>query len=215
MRESAVIFDFNGTLFWDSKYQELSWLDYLEKHNIDLSQEEINLYIHGRNAKDTFEYIFKKEFSGEEIMQLVEEKEILYRAECSKHSIKLAPGAVDLLEYLTNNKIPTAIATASGKTNVDFFIEKFQLLKYFDRKHIIYDDGNIRGKPDPDLFLKAINILSVNPQDTTIFEDSVSGIEAAKKCKVKNVVLVNSMNDKIDNELVTIKNFYEFNRELL
>lgn len=76
MRESAVIFDFNGTLFWDSKFQELSWLEYLEKHNIDLSQEEINLYIHGRNAKDTFEYIFKKEFSREEIMQLVEEKEI-------------------------------------------------------------------------------------------------------------------------------------------
>ena len=132
MKKGGVIFDFNGTLFWDSEYQESSWDEYLKTHDIKLTKSQKKEYIHGRNGKDTFEILFNRKLNDLEVHQLVEEKEILYREECLKHKMELAPGAKSLLEYLKNKEIPMAIATASGKTNIDFFIEKFNLLAYFE-----------------------------------------------------------------------------------
>ena len=215
MIKCAAIFDFNGTLFWDSHYHSKSWYDFLDAYDIQLSSEDINHHIQGRNAKDIFEFIFKREFSKAELDQLVEEKESLYREECLQNGMALALGAIELIQYLKDRKIPIAIATASRKTNVEFFIEHFELLTYFNRDNIIYDDGKSKGKPHPDLFLKAIKSLSVNPENVTIFEDSIAGIEAAKRCSVKNVVLVNSSTSNNDKKVISISDFSDFDRGLL
>jgi HAD superfamily hydrolase (TIGR01509 family) len=188
----AAIFDFNGTLYWDSHHQEDSWDECLAEKGIFLSKEEKDLHIHGRNGKDSFEYIFKTSFSAEEVSALVEEKEVYYRRACLREEMKLAPGAVDLLRLLRRNNVPMAIATASGKSNVDFFIDRFSLLDYFQLSSIIYNDGRIPGKPNPDLFLKAMDSMSVLPQEAIIFEDSVSGILAAERSQAGKVVVVDS-----------------------
>lgn len=151
-----------------------------------------------------------------EVQKYTEEKEIIYRNECLKHKMELAPGAKGLLEYLKAQKIPMAIATASGKTNVDFFIDKFNLLDYFTEEHIIYDDGTIKGKPHPDLFEKAIHRLSVKNSKSIIFEDSFSGIQAAINCKVATVIIVNSTKGNYaEFEFPIIEHFDEFDRNLL
>lgn len=175
IQKGGVIFDFNGTLFWDSAYQESSWDEYLAIHHIKLTPAQKKEYIHGRNGKDTFEILFNRTLQDSEVYDLIEEKEVLYRKECLKHKMELAPGAKSLLAYLKSNEIPIAIATASGKNNVDFFIDRFNLLAYFELEHIIYDDGLIKGKPNPALFEKAINRLGVSKESSIIFEDSYSG----------------------------------------
>ncbi len=216
MKKGGVIFDFNGTLFWDSEYQESSWDEYLSKYKINLSEKQKKEYIHGRNGKDTFEIIFNRKFTSEEIHNLEEEKEIIYRSECLKHEMQLAPGAESLINYLKKQGIPIAIATAAGKSNVDFFIDKFNLLKYFKEEHIIYNDGSIRGKPNPDLFELAIDKLKVSKEKTIIFEDSFSGIQAALNANVKEVIIVNSTGEKYKEfNLPVINHFDEFDRELL
>lgn len=216
MKNGGVIFDFNGTLFWDSEYQEISWDKYLETHNIYLSTAQKKEYIHGRNGKDTFEILFKRKLSDIEVEHLTEKKELIYRNECLKHEMKLAPGAIKLLNYLKSEEIPIAIATASGKTNVDFFIEKLNLLDYFVEENIIYNDGKIKGKPHPDIFEKAIYKLGVRNLESIIFEDSFSGIQAAINCKVAKVIIVNSTNENYsDFELPVIEHFDEFDRNIL
>lgn len=216
MEKGGVIFDFNGTLFWDSEYQETSWDKYLQTHNINLTKAQIKEYIHGRNGKDTFEILFKQKLNDLEVQQYTEEKEIIYRNECLKHKMELAPGAKRLLEYLKKLEIPMAIATASGKTNVDFFIDKFNLLDYFAEEHIIYNDSIIKGKPHPDLFEKAIHRLGVKKTESIIFEDSFSGIQAAINCKVATVIIVNSTRENYaEFKLPIIEHFDEFDRNLL
>ena len=216
MQTGGVIFDFNGTLFWDSEYQEISWDKYLETHNINLTMAQKKVYIHGRNGKDTLEFLFKRKLNDLEVEQYTEEKELLYRKECLKHDMKLAPGAISLLNYLKAQKIPMAIATASGKTNVDFFIEKLNLLDYFTEEHIIYNDGKIKGKPHPDIFEKAICKLGVRKSESIIFEDSFSGIQAAINCKVANVIIVNSTKQNYSEfKFPVIEHFDEFDRKLL
>lgn len=201
MTNGGVIFDFNGTLFWDSEYQEIAWDKYLETHNIQLTTAQKKEYIHGRNGKDTLEFLFKRELNDSEVEQYTEEKELIYRDECLKHEMRLAPGAETLLNQLKTKGIPIAIATASGKSNVEFFINKFNLLHYFTEEHIIYNDGKIRGKPHPDIFEMAIKKLDVNRSESIIFEDSFSGIQAAINSKVGNIIIVNS----------TKQNYSEFN----
>lgn len=216
MKKGGVIFDFNGTLFWDSEYQESSWDEYLKTHNIKLTKSQKKEYIHGRNGKDTFEILFNRKLNNLEVHQLVEEKEILYREECLKHKMELAPGAKSLLEYLKNKEIPMAIATASGKTNIDFFIEKFNLLAYFELDHIIYNDGSTKGKPNPDLFEKAIQRLGIKRENSIIFEDSYSGIQAAINCKVSTVIIVKSTEEEYKSfDLTTISHFSEFDKHCL
>jgi HAD superfamily hydrolase (TIGR01509 family) len=216
MKNGGVIFDFNGTLFWDSEYMEASWDKYLEIHHIFLTKAQKRAYIHGRNGKDTLEYIFKRELSELEVEVYTEEKELMYRNECLKHEMKLAPGATELLDYLNERNIPISIATAAGRSNVDFFIEKFNLLDFFAEEYIIYNDGKIRGKPHPDIFELAIRKLGVKRSESIIFEDSLAGIQAAIKCKVANVIIVNSTNDNYtDFNLPVIKHFDDFDRNLL
>jgi HAD superfamily hydrolase (TIGR01509 family) len=130
--------------------------------------------------------------------------------------MELAPGAKELLEYLKTQNIPMAIATAAGKSNVDFFIDKFNLLDYFTEEHIIYNDGTTKGKPHPDLFEKAIQRLGVNKAQSIIFEDSFSGIQAAINCNVASVIIVNSTKGNYaEFELPIIEHFDEFDRNLL
>lgn len=214
MAEKGVIFDFNGTLFWDTAYQESSWDEYLLTKNIVFSDREKQEYIHGRNGRDTFEYIFKRSITDEEIEELTEEKEIIYRQKCLSNIMEFAPGAISFIEYLMANEIKMAIATASGKKNVDFFIEHFDLLRYFREDHIIYNDGKARGKPFPDLFNNAIRVLGIAREQITIFEDSTSGIDAANNAGVGNIVIVNSANKNVAqyNHQV-IRHFDEVERE--
>jgi HAD superfamily hydrolase (TIGR01509 family) len=216
MKNGGVIFDFNGTLFWDSEFQETAWDKYLLSHQLNLTLAQKKEYIHGRNNKDTLEFIFKRELNELEVEKYSEEKEVVYRNECLKHRMQLAPGSVELLRDLKARGIPMAIATASEKSNVDFFINKLNLLDYFAEEHIIYNDGTIKGKPHPDIFEKAIGKLGVNAWESIIFEDSFSGIQAAINSKVANVIIVNSTKENYsDFKFPIIKHFDEFDRDLL
>ena len=214
MQKYGVVFDFNGTLFWDTKLQNDSWDHFLHKYGFNLDEEQKNKYVHGINAKDTFEYLFKRYLSVDEVYNYTEEKEVVYREMCLESGMELAPGAKDLIEYLLTNNVKIAIATASAKNNVDFFIEQFDLLRFFKPENIIYNDGTLRGKPHPDLFTKAIKVIGVPANRVTIFEDSLAGVEAAKNSGAGNVVIVNGSSDIFKSyNYQIINHFNQFSRK--
>ena len=61
---------------------------------------------------------------------------------------------------------------------------------------IVYSDGTIPGKPNPDIFLIAADKLNLHPQDCVVFEDALSGIEAAYRAGIGKIIAVTSMEDK-------------------
>ena len=93
-----------------------------------------------------------------------------------------------MLNDLVKYAIPHTIATASGKKNVDFFIEYLELARWFDTEKIMYDDGQISGKPAPDLYLSAAENLKLSPEFCVVVEDSQSGIQAAHAAGIGWVV---------------------------
>jgi beta-phosphoglucomutase len=108
--------------------------------------------------------------------------------------LKLAPGVEEFLNFLTKKGIEFTIATASGIENVRFFFEYLGLSRWFDYSKVVYNNGIIKGKPDPEIFITAMKIMNAVPARTVIFEDSETGIKAALASKPGMVIHINSIN---------------------
>ncbi len=187
----GIIFDFNGVLWWDNHLQELSWREFSAKiRGTPLSDEEMAVHMHGRNNQYLQEYLAGRPVTGQELEQLIEEKEIAYRQLCltQGENFKLSPGAIELLDFLVEHHIPHTIATASGKSNLDFFIEHLKLGQWFNLNQIVYDDGSRPGKPAPDIYLQAAKNLDLSPAECVVVEDSHSGIQAAHAAQIGWIV---------------------------
>ncbi len=190
--KKGVIFDFNGTLLWDTHLHNRAWNTFLEKHGFSLSDEEKHQRIHGRLNSEILTDLFGDDLADGEIHRYTLEKEYEYQRLCIEQNLSLADGVVSLFESLKKRGIPFVIATASGIENIEFYRKRFDLDKWFLQEHIIYNDGTMRGKPCPDLFRKALSTLGLRGEDTVIFEDSISGIKAAEAVNASQIIIVNS-----------------------
>ena len=190
----AVLFDFNGTLFFDGALQENAWRTYLAQLiGRPVTDEEFVEHIHGRSAAATFTYFLGRTVSQPEAAALEEQKELIYRALCLQSpDFHLEEGVTDFLLALKARCIPYTIATASALGNVRFFFEHLHLDRWFDFDKVVYSDGSLPGKPAPDLYLKAAELLHADPARCFIFPDAKSGILAAKNANACKVVGVTS-----------------------
>ena len=220
MQYKGIIFDFNGTLFWDSKKHLEAWREFSKRvRSYPFTDDEMRKYMFGRTNEDILAYLLGEKPSPELVSQLGKEKEAVYRQMCrdDAENTHLAPFAADFLDYLKDNNIPMTIATMSDKDNVDFYIEEFNLEKWFSIDKIVYDDGNINGKPAPDIYEKAAANLGLAPQDCVVVEDALSGIESAYNAKIGKVVAIASLepvsyykNIPVVDEIIT--DFSDFNK---
>lgn len=193
MSIKGVIFDFNGTLLWDTQLHNKAWDMFLNQHGISLSDEEKHQWIHGKLNSEIMMNLFDNKLTKEKMDQYILEKEEIYQRMCTElDDFSLAEGTIALFEELKEREIPFAIATAADLVNVEFYIKTFNLYKWFKRESIIYNDGTVRGKPFPDIFLKALDVLEIEGKEALIFEDSISGIKAAEAAKAGKIVIVNS-----------------------
>lgn len=196
MMYKGIIFDFNGTLFWDSEKHLEAWREFskrLRPH--PFTDEEMRDYMFGRTNEDIIAYLIGKKPSKEMVDTLGQEKEAVYRQMCRNDAknTHLAPYAEEFLDWLKENNIPRTIATMSEKSNVDFYIKEFNLEKWFDIDKIVYSDGAIKGKPAPDIYEIAAGKLGLKPQECVVVEDAVSGIEAARAAGIGKIVAIASM----------------------
>ena len=179
----GIIFDFNGVLFWDSPLHERAWREFSTiLRGFPLTDEEFVYQVHGRNNRHILQYLLGSRFQTENWQALSHQKEEIYQQYvlAEKENYPLSLGAVELLDFLVAHNIPHTIATASEKENVDFYIEHLELVRWFNLEKIVYDDGTIRGKPAPDMYLKAARNIHLPPERCIVVEDSVSGLEAAR-----------------------------------
>lgn len=189
----GVIFDFNGTLFYDTPQQEKAWREFAwQNFRRDISDQEFKELVHGRNTDFTLEYLAGCNLSKAEVDAYVKAKETVYIDICEKdpQNTHLNSGAERLLDELKERSLPLAIATAAPKINIDYYIKKFNLECWFSLDKIIYNDGTIKGKPAPDFYLKAAQALQLDAKDCLVFEDAISGIQAAYNANIGKIVAI-------------------------
>ncbi len=183
----GVIFDFNGTLFFDSNYH-FEVFKQLKKEitGQDLTLEEMEKEYSGKPNTEIFKKMSNNTFSLEKCEYYSQRKEAMYRELVRKNDSHLCHGAIPLFDYLKEKNIPFTIASASIKENIDFFVEYFHLEQWFDVEQIVYDDGSYADKTM--MFLEAKRRLQIQDH-LLIFEDSLSGIQCATKVGASLIVI--------------------------
>ena len=172
----AVVFDFNGTMFFDTDKQRKSWDVLFEKYiGRPLSNEEFLQHACGPEAAAVIRYFYRADLSDEEATALTEEKEGIYRRLCreDRERFRLAPGPRPRPSTACGRGVPMAIATGAGRSNLDFYREAFHLERWFDMERIVYDDGELPGKPAPDVYLRACERLHMPPRECVVVEDAL------------------------------------------
>ena len=189
----AVIFDFNGTLFDDTRFHVISWRRYMHRRfGLELTEGDVRTRFIGPNNSQIFRNNFGDRFSPEEVRAFSLEKEAEYRAavlEDSAHP-QLIEGAPELFDLLTERGIPFALATASERPNVEFYLNELGLKKWFTLDRVVYDEGKLASKPDPAFYLEAMRRLGIAPGDCIVCEDSAAGIEAARRAGAGKIIAI-------------------------
>lgn len=184
MNFQAVLFDMDGVVVDNLPYHVDAWLLFCERKNIPLTREIFYRELNGMNSKDTFEWFYKREMSRAEVEVLEEEKELIYREFYREH-IKPAPGLLTFLKDLRNQGIKTALATSAGQGNIDFIVDGLGIRDQFDA---IIGGAEVRkGKPDPEIYLKAAELVGIEPSACWVIEDSLQGIASGQSAGMRVV----------------------------
>jgi HAD superfamily hydrolase (TIGR01509 family) len=123
------------------------------------------------------------------VEQLEEEKELLYRGFYAEHR-KPAEGLIEFLHELRSRGIKTALATSAGPGNIDFIVDGLGIRDQFDA--IIGGAEVTKGKPDPEIYLKAAALVGVSPIDCWVIEDSLQGIASGQAAGARVVGITTS-----------------------
>ena len=186
MKTIAAIFDWDGVVIDSSALHERSW---------ELLSEEIRQPLPVGHFKQGFgkkNQVIIPEILGwshdsREIRALGDRKEELYRELVQGQGVVVLPGARELLGALQAEGIPRAIGSSTPAANLKAIFEATGLDAFFDA--VVCGDDVVKGKPDPEVFLKAAEKLSIPPGCCVVFEDALVGIEAGHRAEMKVIAV--------------------------
>lgn len=174
----AVIFDMDGVIVDTNPTHHTAWHRYFEQHGKPLTDADFLQYVSGKHNSQIVRHLFAdKPLTEAEIQQLGDEKEALFR-DLYKPVITPVSGIPAFLKALKEAGIKTAVGTSAPLANLDFVLDELDLRQYFDV--LLHERSITHPKPDPEVYQKAMSMLGVSPEESVIFEDSMTGIQAAK-----------------------------------
>ena len=175
----GIIFDLDGVICFTDVYHYQAWKKMADDENIEFN-ETINERLRGVSRAESLEIILEKankEYSQEEKTAMMEKKNNLYRELLKQMSPEdLSEEVLKTLRELRKRGYRLAIGSSSK--NAKFILKQIGLEGFFDA---VSDGTNIqRSKPDPEVFLKAAEMLGLLPQECLVVEDAEAGIDAAQ-----------------------------------
>jgi beta-phosphoglucomutase len=181
-RGLALIFDLDGVVVDTMPLHTLAWLRYLAQ--LGISRKDIAIHMHGRRNDEIVREFLGPDVSNEVVLEHGAAKERLFREMMGGNLLhSLVPGVADFLAR--TESLPVALATNAEPANVDFALDGTNLRRWFQ---VIVDGSQVRNaKPAPDIYLAAGARLGVAPQNCIVFEDSPTGIAAARAAGMRVV----------------------------
>lgn len=182
----AVVFDMDGVIFDSEKLVVLCWEEIAEKYGIENIAEACHECL-GLNREATKEKMLQR--YGREFPYDAYKKEMsdLYHSRYSGGNLPLKPGVEELLTFLQQHKIKVALASSTRSQVVLRELKDAGILPYFDQ--VICGDMVEKSKPEPDIFLKACEKLSVEPSQAFAIEDSYNGIRSAYRAGLRTIMV--------------------------
>ena len=213
--DTAFLFDLDGTLV-DSVYQHvLAWKEALDREGIELAVWRIHRRI-GMSGGLFTRMLLREtgvEISAERIERLKQWHAQAYNERAGKGAIKPLPGARELLEHLSEQGIPWAIATSGRMQTAAHNLRALGVDP--EKIPVITRDEVKHGKPDPDLFVAAAARLGVDIQQSLVIGDSIWDMLAAQRCRALGVGLLSGGYGQAELEQAGAFRVYEEPADLL
>lgn len=210
----AVIFDMDGLMIDTERLAFEGYQHVLAKSGLTMS---LNFYrkLLGKPVAGISELIYKEYGEDFDIKNTIKEIHEYMDEVFENKEIPLKKGLLELLRYLKEHDYKTIVATSSKRHRVDHIFKLAGLNPYFDDS--ICGDEVVRGKPDPEVFLKSCEKLGVKPSEALVLEDSEAGINAAYSAAIKVICIPDlkypepefaGMAYKIMNDLLEVRDFF-------
>lgn len=183
---SAVLWDMDGTLIDSEPYWMKSEGAFAKANNSTWTEQD-GLSLVGMSLYDSSKIIKERVGSNLEPEAIIEHLTDEVTAQL-KQEILWRPGAKELLLLLRKKRIKTALVTMSMHRMAQQVVDSIEF-KAFDV--IVAGDDVIHGKPHPEPYLKAAELLNVRAQDCVAFEDSISGLRSAEAAGTRAVGIKN------------------------
>ena len=203
----------DGTMVDNMMIHHRIWQKKLKELGLDMTMEDVKEKVHGVNI-EILKRLFGDRFTPEERTQISNDKEAAYRS-YFKPRLKLVNGLPELLESLYRIDIPMAVGTAAPGQNTDFVLDHLNLRKYF--RTVLHAGDVQRGKPHPEIFLKAASSLGLPPEECLVFEDSVTGAATAARAGCPVIIITTTHDpeefEHFDHVLKFISDFREISHQ--
>ena len=205
--KKAIIFDMDGVIIDNISYHIEALQLFLKQFGQEVTEEEFQSHYNGRTIQEVILEL-KPGANHDEVMLLAEEKEKIYR---DLYQSDLAPttGLLEFLEEAKSAGLKMAVATSAITANADFTLDGLNIREYFDA--VIDSTMVIKGKPDPQIYLKAASELNISPENCVVLEDALAGIQSAKNAGMDVIGLYTSLKkEEIPAEVsLKVKDFTE------
>jgi len=175
-----IIFDFEGVLVDSEVLARKAFSRYLATKNLDLSEED-----------------FSRNYSGNKLVEVISKLSLRFNIKDQKiffdevmalsnsiymKELSAVNGVKSFLDTVNHRKL---IGSNRGKKSIIEGLKIVNLLKYFNENNIFSFDMVDKPKPEPDVYLKAIEDANIEPNNTVVLEDSIIGVHAAVTANIK------------------------------
>ncbi len=187
----AVIFDMNGVIINDERHHQNSWRALIHRHPTLFktpTEDEFTHEIFGRSERSTLTYLLGRSVTDGELEQFSAERVDVVKSLFNPPI--LAEGLDNLLGELQAQNIPVGIATGSRPNYTNHILDGTGIHSYI--KAVVTADDIVNSKPDPEIYLKTAKALGVSPADCVVFEDTISGIRAARAAGIYVIAIAST-----------------------
>jgi len=186
MSLKAFIFDLDGVIVDTAKYHFLAWQKLAQELGIEFTPEH-NEQLKGVSRVRSLELILalgNRDATTAEKEQWLHQKNKDYLMYIENmDASEILPGVVVTLEYIKAKG--QLIALGSASKNARPILEKVNIMHLFDA---IVDGNDVsNAKPDPEVFIRAAQLLGISNENAIVFEDSVAGIQAANIAQMTSI----------------------------
>lgn len=208
--KQAVLFDMDGTLVDSMWIWRQIDIDFLGERKLSMP-ESLQADIEGMSFSETAHY-FRETFGLTESEEEI--KAVWNRMAFQKYrtEVPLKPGADEFLRWLKEQGLATAICTSNSRELIDMAVEARGIADRID--YVVTACEVNAGKPAPDIYLHAAEVLGVEPKNCVVFEDIPAGLLAGKRagmtvCAVEDEYSAYCMDEKRRLADFVVKDFTE------
>lgn len=190
----GVIFDMDGVLVLSGPAHWVAWVDAAAMRGVTMTRE-LFLACNGLTNQDICTKLWGERATPAFVAEVAEAKEAAFRAAIAA-DVPLAPGCRELLAQLAAAGAAIAVGSSAPRANVDLVLDGGGIRPFFGA--VVHADLVRRGKPAPDIFLRAAELLGLPPAACVVLEDAPAGVVAARAAGMTAVgVLTNHTADEL------------------